>query len=318
MDLQPPIAFLYPPQPLEPCATPEEFFRRVPRLQAFHGEALDALGWDIGRKRAAAQLWPVHPKTAEELCTAHVGVAAFSWALTQWLAENGVAPDVVFGHSLGLHMALAASGAVPVTDALEVVERTARFLAEPAGPPEGAMLAVTGFSPEEIQALCAEYTAPQTAYPAIINSRRQVVVSGTVASIEILAAELRRRLPWGLTLIPSRLPLHCLLMMPLGGRCAELVAGMHCHVPRRRLVHPSTGEWVRTVSAVERLWRTHLLAPIDFVGAMEQMERLGAATYIEVGAGQTLSRLCRWFRRDIHVVSLGEPGALEALRAAAG
>ncbi len=317
MELNPPIAFLYPPQPLEPCATPEEFFGRFPRLRAFHDEALDALRWDSRRKRAAAQSWPLHPKTAEDLCIAHVGVVAFSWALTQWLAEKGVVPDVVFGHSLGLHAALAASGAVPATDALEVVERTARFLAEPAGAPEGAMLAVTGFSPEEIQALCAEYTEPQTAFPAIINSRRQVVVSGTTASIAVLADELRKRLPWGLTFIPSRLPLHCLLMTSLGERCADLVAGMHCHVPRRRLLHPSTGERVRTVSAVERLWRTHLLAPIDFVGAMEQMEQLGAATYVEMGIGQTLSRLCRWFRRDIHVVSLGDPETLEALIAAA-
>ena len=51
--LRRPIAFLYPPQPLEPCPTPREFVVRFPALAALEEEALNSLDWDARMRRAS-------------------------------------------------------------------------------------------------------------------------------------------------------------------------------------------------------------------------------------------------------------------------
>jgi len=306
-----PIAFLYPPQPLKICPLPGELLESFPQLATFHEEALDILGWAPPLQRASTLSWPLHPTTVEQVRGAQVGVVAFSWAATQLLAEAGLVPDVVFGHSLGLHSALVASGATLITDTLAVVDRSAQFLATKHDVPEGAMVAVTGFTAEEIVGLCEKVVPAGTVFPAIVNSRRQVVVSGLADSIKRLAEYLREKQAWGLTEIPGRLPLHTPLMEPLAEACAALIEGARCHIPHIRLIHPTTAEVVHSVSGVEWLWRGHLLGMIDFVRALEEMERLGVATYIEIGVGETLARLCRWFRRDISVLNVGKPELLE-------
>jgi [acyl-carrier-protein] S-malonyltransferase len=311
--LRRPMAFLYPPQPLEDCPMPADLLARFPRLADLHSAVLAGLGWDTPIRRETTLRWPREPQSVQQVRGAHVGVAAFSWAMTQMLAEAGLSPDVLFGHSLGLHSALTVSGATPITDTLEVVDRTAQFLAQTHDEAPGAMLAVTGFTPNEISEFCEQMDPPGTVFLAIINSRRQVVVSGQPDSIARLAEQLRAKRAWGLTPIPGRLPLHTPLMAPLADRCAELIEGTHCHVPHIRLLHPTTGGTVGTVSNVEMLWRRHLLGMIDFVSALDEMERSGVATYIEIGVGETLTRLGRWYRRDLPIFGAGNPELLERI-----
>jgi malonyl CoA-acyl carrier protein transacylase len=102
-------------------------------------------------------------------------------------------------------------------------------------------------------------------------------------------------------------------MTPLAERCGQLIEGAHCHVPHIQLIHPTTGAIVRTVSNVEMLWRNHLLGMIDFVCALDEMEKLGVLTYIEIGVGTTLTRLGRWYRRDLPILSAGNPDVLERI-----
>jgi len=311
--LRRPIAFLYPPQPLEPCPTPGEFFDHFPRLATLHTEVLRSIGWDAPLRCETTLKWPCRPGSVQQVRGAHVGVVAFSWAVTQILTEVGLSPDIVFGHSLGLHSALAVSGATKIPDALEVVDRTAQLLGHGHAEASGAMLAVTGFTPDEMMECCSQIVPRGTVFVAIINSPRQVVISGLRRSIKRLTRQLRAKHPWGLTPIPGRLPLHSPLMAPLADRCANLTEGMHCHVPHVDLIHPTTGEKVRTVSSAEFLWRSHLLAMIDFVRALKEMERAGVATYIEIGAGETLTQLGCWFRRDLPIFSTGKPELLERI-----
>lgn len=264
--------------------------------------------------RRDALAWSLRATSERQTRLAHAGTVAFSWTATQVLLEAGIRPDVMFGHSLGLHSALAASGATLITDTLDVVDRTAQLLTE-SRPEEdqGAMFAVTGFAPDEIAGFCDEADPSGSVFLAIVNSHRQAVISGRRNPTVRLARRLRAKKAWGLTRLPMRLPLHTPLMAPWAGECAALTDWASCHIPHVRLIHPSTGEDIRTVSCVKRLWRTHLLGMIDYVSALQAMENAGVATFIEVGLGETLRQLGRWYRRDLPVANIGSPQALERI-----
>jgi len=313
IELRRPIAFLYPPQPLDPCLMPRHFFESHPMLEIQFMDILEVLNWRNVPRPAATQ-WPVRPRSPQTMRAAHVGVVAFSLALTQLLEEKGVTPDVVFGHSLGVHSALCASGATVLTDTLEVVDRTAAFVAQPQNGVRGGMLAVTGLTAEEVAGFCRDMDPPDASFVSIINSHRQVIVSGETRALGRLARYVRRQ-TWKLTRLPVSLPLHSPLMMPLTEACATLVADMKSHIPHAQLLHPTSAEPLHTISMVDGLWRTHLLAIVDFVRALDKMEALGVQTYIEVGVGEALTRLGRWHRRDLPIMSVGNPEVLERVLA---
>jgi len=291
---------------------PRDLFAGLPRLAEKHAELVGALGFEA-RDRRALSAWPLHPRSVRGVRNAHVGATAFSLAATQFLGESGIEPDLVFGHSLGIHAALAAARAVRIADALEIAARTAEFLAVEGEIADGAMYAVTGFTPDEVAEFCESADLEGEVFIAIINSRRQVVVSGSRRPAERLVRRLKAKGAWGVRRIPINLPLHTPLMESLADDCAELVEGSFCHVPHVDLLHPTTATPIKTVSGVERLWRTHLLGMIDFVRCLEEMDRLGVASYIEVGIGETLGRFGRWFRRDLRIFSIGRPGTMENL-----
>lgn len=293
---------------------PADLLASVPQLAVLFEAALDGLGWGA-RMRRGAKRFSLRPRSERGMRCAHVGTVAFSWALTQLLASSGVLPDVIFGHSLGLHSALAASGAARIGDTLDVVDRTASFLMTQHGGEalEGTMLVVAGFTADELARLCDDAALSGAVYVAVVNSHRQVVVSGARWAIDRLARRLRAKQAWALRRLPARLPLHTPLMEPLAEQCARLVAGCRCHVPHVPLVDPTTGAQVRTVSGVERLWRTHLLGTIDFVRCLERLESMGVATYVEVGLGRTLTRISRWNKPNIHILSVGWPDVLADL-----
>ncbi|HEX7487528.1 MAG TPA: ACP S-malonyltransferase, partial [Anaeromyxobacteraceae bacterium] len=71
-------------------------------------------------------------------------ILAVSSALAAVLAEHGVQPDLVAGHSLGEYSALVAAGALPFADALRAVRARGSFMQAAVPERVGAMAAVLG------------------------------------------------------------------------------------------------------------------------------------------------------------------------------
>ncbi|GHU92394.1 malonyl CoA-acyl carrier protein transacylase [Spirochaetia bacterium] len=122
-------------------------------------------------------------------------------AAAAYLGEQGIRPAACAGFSLGEYAALAVAGVVSTEDCFRLVKVRGEFMQEAADQlraeaDTGAggdraqdnapgMAAVIGLPPEQVEALIAKWTAAGLAglYAANINSKRQVVVSGTAAAL---------------------------------------------------------------------------------------------------------------------------------------
>ena len=118
-------------------------------------EASDALGEDVGK------LIHEGPKEALALTTntQPVMLVAAIAAYRAWMAETGVAPSVVAGHSLGEYSALVAAGALTLADAVPLVRFRAAAMQEAVPVGTGAMAAILGLDAAKVIAGCAEATA---------------------------------------------------------------------------------------------------------------------------------------------------------------
>src|SRR5260370_1617108 len=136
------VAFVFPGQASQYPGMGKELAERYPAAKAVFDEADEALGLSVSKICFAG--------TEEELkLTANTqpAIVTCSVAVYRVLAEKGLKPDFVAGHSLGEYSALVAAGALKFADAVRLVRKRGTYMqdAVPAG--VGAMAAIMGLSP---------------------------------------------------------------------------------------------------------------------------------------------------------------------------
>jgi [acyl-carrier-protein] S-malonyltransferase len=298
------IVAMFPGQGSQAVGMGRALAETFPAARRTFEEADDVLGYALS---AICFEGPAERLTETDVCQPAL-VATSTAAYRVAREEVGLEPGLVIGHSLGEYSALVAAGAMGFADALRIVaERGAAMRAAGAATP-GAMAAVMGLDDEEVRALAGE---AGDAWPANYNCPGQVVVSGTVAAIDRLAALAGER----------------------GARATRLVVDGAFHSPlvasAAERLRPALDAWEpapadppflsTTTVAVEPPGRLRevlldqVTSPVRFGDGVGAAIGLGAERFVEVGPGKVLSALVRRVRRDLPVARVGEPTDLDAL-----
>ncbi len=236
---------------------------------------------------------------------------AMDYACAEAVAEAGVRPDCCAGFSLGEVAAAGFAGAMDFESAFRFVLRRAEAMQACSEKVRGAMGAVLRLTPEQVEGICAEF--PGQAFPVNYNCPGQTVVSCAEEVYDALAARVAEQkgrilrlkvsgafhTPWmvdatrALEKILSRQPLNptCIPLYanvnarPYGGNAAELLAKQASN-------------------------------PVRWQATIENMIANGADTFIEVGAGKTLSGLIRKTDANVRVFNVEKPEDIDKLKEA--
>jgi [acyl-carrier-protein] S-malonyltransferase len=200
--------------------------------------------------------------------------------------EDGAAPALMAGHSLGEFSALVAAGALSEQDGLLLVSERGRLMQEAAAAAgEGGMLAVLGNEREAVE----EAARRRGLAVANDNSPSQVVLSGESGALAVAASELEER---GLRTrrLAVRGAFHSPAMERVVGPFRELLEQVQVHEPRIPVLSGVTAEPFDDV----RLRLAQAIAhPVRWLEVMRTMANRGARRFIEVGPGKVLVGLVR-------------------------
>ncbi len=209
------------------------------------------------------------------------------------------------GHSLGEYSAEVAAGALSFADAVRLVRRRGLFMQEAVRAGAGAMAAIVGLPPEEVEAACKEAAQGEVVSPANFNSPEQTVIAGhaaavTRASAACTARGARRAIP-----LPVSAPFHCSLMAPARERLRPLLEETRFADAAIPVV---TNVDARLESRGGRL-RDALLrqvdAPVRWVESVRLLVRQGVDRALEIGPGSVLSGLVRRIDKALKVENYG-------------
>jgi len=219
----------------------------------------------------------------------------------------------VAGHSLGEYSALAAAGALTVTDAARLLRTRGNAMqaAVPVG--EGAMAALIGkvdvALAEEIAAKGAETGACVVAND---NNVGNVVISGSKAGVDAALAYAKEK---GARAIPLNVsaPFHSPLMQPAADAMAEALANAQVSPFNPGLVANVTAQPVHEPAIVRKLLVEQVTGRVRWRESIEWMASGGGVTrFVEVGAGKQLSGMVKRNAPDAEAIALNEPADLEA------
>lgn len=275
-------------------------------------EASDALGEDVARLIAEG------PKEALDLTTntQPVMLTAGVACLRAWLAETGLQPNVVAGHSLGEYTALVAAGVLTLKDALPLVRFRAQAMQEAVPVGVGGMAAILGMDAEGVKAGCAQAAAETgEAVEAVnFNDPKQTVIAGTKAGVEkacelLKAAGAKRALP-----LPVSAPFHSSLMKPAAERLREKLAATAFAVPSIAVINNIDVAEATSPDAIRDALYRQAFGPVRWVETVQALKAGGLTHVIECGPGKVLAGMVKRIEADLITGTVFDPASLAEVK----
>ena len=279
-------------------------------------EASDALAEDIGQliKDGPKEMLALTTNTQPVMLVA--GVAAYR----VWMAETGMTPAVVAGHSLGEYSALVASGVLSLSQAVPLVRFRAQAMQDAVPVGVGAMAAILGMEAAKVIEGCAEAMRTFDANTSEIveavnfNDPMQTVIAGSKAAVdkacEILKASgAKRALP-----LPVSAPFHSSLMKPAADRLKEQLANIELAAPQIPVVNNVDVAIETDPDRIRDALYRQAFRPVRWVECVQAIKALDLTTLIECGPGKVLAGLAKRIDPELTGVPMFDPISLAAAK----
>lgn len=211
-------------------------------------------------------------------------------------------PDMVAGHSLGEFSALVANKVLTFEDGLKLVYARAMAMQKACEANPSTMAAILGLDDATVEQVCKSMVG-EVVVPANYNSPGQLVISGSMAGIELAceklkAAGAKRALP-----LKVGGAFHSPLMEPARVELAAAISNTRfskgiCPVYQNVTAQPVTDPEIIKVNLISQL-----TAPVRWTQIMQNMIADGAKSFVEVGPGTVLQGLVKKVNKDIEAAS---------------
>jgi [acyl-carrier-protein] S-malonyltransferase len=310
------LAFIFPGQGSQAVGMGKALADAFAPARAVFEEVDAALG-----EKLTSIIWEGPAETLTLTENAQPALMAVSLAALRVLqAEAGVdlARDVQFvaGHSLGEYSALAAAGALSVTDTARLLRIRGRAMQKAVPVGTGAMAALLGLDFEQAVAVAAEAAGAQVCQAANDNGGGQVVVSGDKAAVERAVEIAKGKGARRAMMLPVSAPFHCALMQPAADAMAQALANVAVKPPAVPLVANVLAGPVGDPSDIVRALVAQVTGTVRWRESVAFMAGKGVTTFYEIGAGKVLSGLVKRIADGASGTAVGTPEDVTAFKAA--
>ena len=279
-------------------------------------EASEALAEDVGLliKDGPKEALGLTTNTQPVMLVA--GVAAYR----VWVAETGLLPAVMAGHSLGEYSALVAAGVLTLSQAAPLVRFRAQAMQDAVPVGKGAMAAILGMDASQVIEGCAEAVKAFGAGTLEIveavnfNDPMQTVIAGSQAAVdkacEILKAQgARRTLP-----LPVSAPFHSSLMKPAADRLKEKLLGIKFEAPQIPVINNVDVACEVDADRLRDALYRQAFSPVRWVECVQAVKAQGLETLVECGPGKVLAGMVKRIDPQLTGVPLFDPVSLAAAK----
>lgn len=302
------LAFLFPGQNSQYAGMGRDLAEKFPVAKRTFEEADDALGLSISKLCFEGPEDQLKLTEFQQPAICTVSVAAL-----RVLAEKGVAPKWVAGHSLGEYAANVAAGSLTFADAVRTVRSRGRFMQEAVPAGQGAMAAVLGLSSEETARACTDAATEtnKVVSAANFNSPEQTVISGETSAVERAAEICKERGAKRTIMLQVSAPFHCALMQPAQDRLAELLHSLNFAAPSVRVTVNVDALLVGDPAELRDALIRQVTGAVRWVDSVRLLIAQHPAFFVEVGPGKVLGGLMRQIDRGQTCVNIEDEVSLE-------
>ncbi len=305
-------AFVFPGQGAQTIGMGKALAEAYPAAKAVFDEVDEALGESL-----SGLIWEGEIETLTLTQNAQPALMATSLAAMRALEAEGVtieAADFVAGHSLGEYSALAAAGALSISDTARLLRTRGAAMQEAVPVGVGAMAALLGLDFATATAVAEEAAQGQVCQAANDNDPSQVVVSGHKEAVERALDIAKEKGAKRALLLPVSAPFHCALMQPAADVMAEALAAVKIKAPKVPVVANVRAEAVSDPDTIRQLLVEQVTGSVRWRESVLWMGAQGVTEAWEIGAGKALSGMIKRIDRNIASRAVGTPDDVVAAK----
>jgi [acyl-carrier-protein] S-malonyltransferase len=271
-------------------------------------------------EKLTATMWqgPADKLTLTE--NAQPALMAVSLAVMRVLgAEAGVElkrdAQFVAGHSLGEYSALAAAGALSISDTARLLRIRGRAMQQAVPVGTGAMAALLGMELEAAAAVAAEAAQGEICQAANDNGGGQVVVSGNTSAVERAVEIAKGKGARRAMMLQVSAPFHCALMQPAADAMAEALAKTTIKPPVVPVVANVLAKPISDPAEIVRRLVEQVTGTVRWRECVAFMAGAGVTQFYEVGSGKVLTGLLKRIADGATGTAVGTPDDVAAFKA---
>lgn len=305
-------AFVFPGQGAQTIGMGKALAEAYPAAKAVFDEVDEALGESL-----SALIWEGEAEALTLTQNAQPALMATSLAAMRALEAEGFAiTDAAFvaGHSLGEYSALAAAGALSISDTARLLRTRGEAMQKAVPVGVGAMAALLGLDFATVTEVAKEAAQGQVCQAANDNDPGQVVVSGHKEAVERAVEIAKARGAKRAVILPVSAPFHCALMAPAADVMAEALDDVEITSPVVPLVANVRASAVTDPALIRSLLVEQVTGSVRWRESVGFMAEQGVTEIWEIGAGKALSGMVRRIERSIACTAIGTPDDIAKLK----
>jgi len=299
------LAFLFPGQGSQSIGMGKELAEQFSVARATFDEADDALGYKLSQVcfEGPEEKLRLTEITQPAILTASV-------AALRVVAEKGIQPAFLAGHSLGEYSAHVAAGTLTFADAVRTVRNRGKYMQEAVPVGVGAMAAILGMDAAKVSDICREAAKAEVCEPANINSPEQIVVSGNAGAVERAVRLAGEHGAKKAVILPVSAPFHCSLMQPAQDRLGADLNSLPFQDPKTSVVCNVDAKMVTTGNASRDALVRQVTGSVRWEESVRLLISQGVEAFVEVGPGKVLFGLMRQIDRGKKCLTVGDAASL--------
>lgn len=301
------IGLVFPGQGSQSVGMGQALCEARPELRQVYDEASSILGYDVA---ALCFDGPADKLNLTEFTQPALLVCSI--AALRALQPAGIKPLAVAGHSLGEYSALVAAGGMSYRDAVGIVQKRGRYMAEAVAPGTGSVAALLGLAADVVKDVCREAASAGVVQAANFNSPGQVVIAGEKAAVERAIAIAKTKGCKKAVPLPVSVPVHTPLMQKAADRLAQDLAAVGWSDLQTPLINNAEAKPIVKADAIRTSLVRQLPSSVLWEDSVKAMAAMGVKIFVEVGPGTVLTGLIRRIAPDAVTMNVNDPKSLES------
>lgn len=286
--MTPVFGFLFPGQGSQSVGMGKPLFDSSPTVQALYKEATEILGYDVAALCFGGPSEQLNQTEYTQPALLVTSLAAFQ------LVKNGpLKPAAVAGHSLGEYTALVVAGALGFREAVKLVQKRGKYMAEAVVPGSGMVVAILGLAEADVRSACQEAGTVGIVAPANFNSPGQTVIAGEKAAVERAVDLAKTRGAKKMIPLPVSVPVHTPLMQVAADRLKKDIDSLQWSDLKVPLVNNVDAKALYSAGEVRESLVRQLPSPVRWQETIQSMSQMGITHFVEIGPGKVLTGLVK-------------------------
>ena len=301
------VAFVFPGQASQYPGMGKELAERYATARAVFEEADKALDFSISKLcfEGSEEDLKLTANTQPAILTCSV-------AVFRVLAEKGLEPDFVAGHSLGEYSALVCAGSLKFADAVRLVRNRGTYMQDAVPQGVGAMAAIMGLSHAVVADVCKRAANGEICAPANLNSPDQTVISGHAGAVKRAVELASQAGAKRAVILPVSAPFHSALMAAMEEKFGQDLRGAEFSDLRVPLVTNVDADTITTGSEAREALIRQISMPVRWEESVRLLIDEGVNTFVEVGPSRVLTGLLRQIERSVAALNVEDEKSLAA------